>query len=1055
LNRTLRWLLPAALAIGALALLFYNTRQADVARHDRIVGEFRELRSRYDDIERDVLMADSGRLGHYDDLVSNLGRVKALGRGLRSSADGVYKAGHSEYDRLADALDMDLARLEVMIEDFKSENAELRNSLHYLPIVFDRLMAATTAHPVLTDLFLDLQHLLFSAAAGIENPDHENGLALVLSQLDTRSNDPAGIGADIATDIKLLLAHTRIVITNTRLVDGYIADLTALPIAARIDDLAASYDRVFAAAQPRAALFRVGLIAFAGTLLALLIWTLSRLETALAAQRHTLAQLEFQKFALDQHAIVSIADARGRITYANERFCAISQYSREELLGQDHRIVNSGQHPRGFFAEMWQTMARGQVWQGEVCNRRKDGDVYWVRSTIVPFLDEGGRPWQYISIRTDITALKAAEAALRESEAAQRRQAEELRLARDQAVEASRLKSEFLSTMSHEIRTPMNGVIGMTDLLRETSLDAEQRQFVDTIHDSAHALLTIINDILDFSKIEAIDFPPLAVVESSLELLAAKAHEKGLAVMTYIDPAIPPTLRGDPGRLRQILLNLTGNAIKFTSAGEVMIRALSLRHDDATHTVRFEVTDTGIGMDLAVQRRLFQPFTQADGSVTRRFGGTGLGLSICKRLVELMGGRIGVESEEGRGSTFWFEIDFPCEAGAGTAEAAPLQDTTVLLIGGTPGVSDAIHRYLDAWNARVERPRVGESISGDYGLAVIIADHDADLTALRDTVTAGRPELPCLLVAADDDQRQAALHTGYVAAVTQPLRRTVLRDSVLQVLGRMPRPAPEVPAPDAVSAPTRADGERRTLILLAEDNAVNQIVAVKHLDRLGYGVAVTSNGEEAVLASASLPCTLILMDCQMPVMDGFEATRAIRRREQTTGEHLPIVAMTANAMQGDRERCLEAGMDDHLSKPINPAQLQATIERWLQLTSDVAPATVATEAPAFDFSNLRDLFGGDENAVRQLLELFLATTGPLLDKLRHAQAGGDLKTVRAVAHQIAGSAANIGLDELRAAARNLERAAVDNDADSLSALIEEASSAFASTQSGIRAVLGA
>ncbi|MBU3735814.1 MAG: PAS domain S-box protein, partial [Methylobacterium sp.] len=505
-----------------------------------------------------------------------------------------------------------------------------------------------------------------------------------------------------------------------------------------------------------------------------------KLQESLDMQKKVTAEQEQQRFAIDQHAIVSITDAAGNITYANDRFCLISGYRREDLLGRNHRILKSGHHTHAFYQGIWTTIASGKVWQGEICNRARDGSVYWVSTTIVPFLDEHGKPWQYASIRTDITELKDAEVRIEQNrqflygitdamgegvyaidtgghvtfvnkeaerllgwsqaellgknifELTQRRgpdgklpqpgqppaqpsrfesqphhaenvmfstpsgehipvalvtaplysgeQAigsvgvfrdireqirhhEELEQARDKALEASRLKSEFLSTMSHEIRTPMNGVMGMTDLLLETPLDTQQREFARTILDSAHALMEIINDILDFSKIEAgkieienIEFRLLPVLEGSLELLSAKAREKQLLLLGQFDPAIAPSVIGDPGRLRQILINLVGNAIKFTPSGSVVLRAVAM-HDPPG--IRFEVRDTGIGMSEDVVARLFQPFTQADGSVTRKFGGTGLGLSICKRLVELMHGEIGVISTEGQGSTFWVEIPLP------------------------------------------------------------------------------------------------------------------------------------------------------------------------------------------------------------------------------------------------------------------------------------------------------------------------------------------------------------------------------------------------------------
>jgi two-component system sensor histidine kinase/response regulator len=349
------------------------------------------------------------------------------------------------------------------------------------------------------------------------------------------------------------------------------------------------------------------------------------------------AQQEFQniRHALDESAIVAITDRRGVITYVNDMFCAISQYSREELIGQTHRLIKSGEHPREFFETLWKTISSGRVWRGTIKNRAKDGSFYWMNATITPLMGPDGKPDRYVAIRSDITAQKKLEG--------------ELRLAKDQALEAARAKAEFLANMSHEIRTPLNGILGMTSLLEKTPLTAEQKQCAEVIRTSGDALLSLINDLLDFSKMESGKLD-LEDIPMSMEKLASDAiritlpaaQRKGLTVAYVPAPGTPAGARGDPTRIRQILLNLVGNAVKFTAQGSVTIKTGLVANGGR---VRFEVVDTGIGLSEPDRQKLFQPFTQVDGSITRRFGGTGLGLAICRKLVDRMGGSIGVDSD--------------------------------------------------------------------------------------------------------------------------------------------------------------------------------------------------------------------------------------------------------------------------------------------------------------------------------------------------------------------------------------------------------------------------
>lgn len=672
----------------------------------------------------------------------------------------------------------------------------------------------------------------------------------------------------------------------------------------------------------------------------------------------------------------------------------------------------------------------------------------------------------------DTTDIQAAHAELRRSAEHLRNSNCQLDKALQEAQEAARVKASFLATVSHELRTPMNGVIGMTDLLLDTEPSEEQRSYVETIRQCGEALLNLINDILEYGKIEAgklelecIDFNLRTTVEDVLGQFAERAQTKGLEITGLVHAAVPTGLRGDPGRLRQILTNFVGNAIKFTEQGDVTVQAFLEKDLVDAVVVRFEITDSGIGISSEAQARLFQPFTQADSSTSRKYGGTGLGLAISKQLTEQMGGSVGIVSRPGHGSTFWCTAHFAKQATCSLAimPSAELTGRRVLILDDNESNRIILHHLVTGWGMVADQAQDADSaialleqqaekgLSYDVAIVDMLMPGKDGLQFAKEMKAHPVGSLVRLVILTSLIQRghaELARQAGFVAYLTKPIRHDQLSNCLRTVLGlsgvvNEGTPAvATVPAPPLITQHTLADIESAPRILVAEDNLINQKLTIRILEKLGYQSDVVENGQEALAALAKGSYALVLMDCQMPVVDGFEATKLLRQREATAQEsaapdsytthHIPIVALTANAMRGDRERCLAAGMDDYLTKPVRKDDLKGVLERWIPLpvhpliasSSDAERRENGTDTEAlsviFDVAATLRNIGGDRALLDDLVELFLERYETMLERIRTALASKDQTAVEQAAHALKGTANNLSASEVVLSAGQLE-----------------------------------
>jgi two-component system, sensor histidine kinase and response regulator len=764
------------------------------------------------------------------------------------------------------------------------------------------------------------------------------------------------------------------------------------------------------------------------------------LRESLARYRHIIE---------NANEIIYRADDSGKFTYVNPAATRITGYDEDELIGRHYLELIDPDYREAaahFYRHQFATHERSTYFEFPMV--AKSGVRIWMGQNVLTVLDED-RVIGYEAIARDITTRKGIE--------------EELARTRDAALQSARAKSEFLANVSHEIRTPLNGVLGMTGLMLGTPLTPEQREYAEMIRSSGETLLSIVNDVLDLARVEAgkltietIDFHLDDLVEGVLEQFAARATAKRLKYRAHAGPEVTRLLRGDSHRIRQVLLNLVGNAVKFTSRGEVVLTVMQPLQTEAGVLLRFLVTDTGIGISAATQPRLFTPFTQADGSTTRQYGGSGLGLAVSKQLVEAMGGEIGVISVEGEGSTFWFELPLQRQAQEASAPERrwDLSSYRALLVDANEVERLTVERHLSETGIAIEEAHTaaeGIAAAAQRRFDVILFEmqlpDDDGLgfarAVRRDPALSGTR---LLLLTSFGRRRQdvAAFQTaGIDAFVMKPLRRTHLCDAVARLL-----------TVESVPAMTHVVEEEqprisRARVLVVEDNNVNQLVALGQLQRLGHECVIATGGRAALELIRTEPFDLVLMDCQMPDMDGYEATRHIRQMDGAAAR-VPVIAITAHALPGEREKCLAAGMNDYLAKPVSIEQLGAVIRLWASKTStshSIAPdmPMEGDETHVLDrerVSSFMAISRTQTGFLEGLVKTFRQDVPSRLDALRAAAASGDSQDLALAAHALKSSSGSVGAKRMYAAASALELAALGGRIEFASAAIEQLAAEF-------------
>lgn len=1159
-----KYFVAIILFISLAITLYQKAEGIDSAEHDKITRDNARLRTLDSLLRQSILETRYGIQPDFDSLVAHARQLNEVEIHYLDGLDERIKADLQPQVRLL--IEANEHRQE-NVERYKSHLAVLNNSARYYPALSKELKSQIHMYTDQSDELINkINNSLL--ALNVEARTSETSLEDLRQSLKELAAARVNVPEPLLESFDFLLIHGRLyerMYTETQNVIDKIMDDT---VSQKIEELIDRYLRVNAKEAAVAKRYQMALIILILLMAILVSYVLYRLSSMTSKLKQTVSSLDFQQYALNQHAIVSITDVKGNMTYVNDLFCDISHYSKEELLGQNHRILKADEHDKEFFKTMWRTISRGEVWHGEIKNYDKNGDSYWVASTIVPFMGENGKPFQYVSIRTDITDRKQAEDKVREERlfytsiteslaegvyvqdkngcctyanpkaesilgwsvtemlgknmgqlieyqdkngkliapneskifeslsdkaayhtdeevfwhkdgrmipiyasavpiydihnkfqggviafqdiTERKQQKEALDNALSSAEAANQSKSMFLANMSHEIRTPMNAIIGMSYLALQTNLDEKQKNYIEKVNHSAEALLELLNDILDFSKIEANkltiekrDFALDEVLAAVMDLVALPANKKGLELLLNVPQNVPLSLEGDALRLRQAIINFVSNAIKFTEHGEIIISVKVLKQSTNSVTLNFSVSDTGIGMTSEQKDKLFQAFTQADISTTRKYGGTGLGLAITSQLINLMGGTINVETELNKGSIFSFTLDFDLSEQASNAISSDIRGRRILIVDDNETCGEIIEKHALALGFTVKLVSSGlgalSCLQEDEPYDVVIMDWNMPefdgIDTLRELSSVELPFSPAVIMSTSYDvqelEAELVQHNLTASAIlTKPVSASELWNALHKVLGGKKTRQQAAKMDDSSSSITKLEGVH---VLLVEDNEFNQELALSLLEMHGMTADLVENGQEAIDKLAeNQNYDGILMDCQMPVMDGYIATQIIRERY---GDSMPIIAMTANVVKEDIEHAKSCGMNDYIAKPINVDAMLKTMATWFSgrssrpLISVIKPelsTTAVIHVEHIDVASGLATLANNTTLYQRLLKRFTDKFSGMAEQLSELLNEDNIDHAILLAHSLKGTAGNVGTTSLHTLAAEIEQALKSN-----------------------------
>ena len=1083
-------LLVTLCMLGAVTILFFQPQQEDSQVHYNRLSTIQGLKLWETTLNQEILRNQMGFVSHYGTLDLAMDRIDGLYFNLTNGPTAISGLGHPELHSIAQKYGKLVEEKKSLIESYKSQHTSLSKAEQNLPVVFSSLIDSLkkkraalkhidTAKQLLTDI------LLFA-----QNPNRQSELTALstLHQLQTWQPVPDELQANLKKSLTLAQTILRLKgPTNQAAMD--IVRMDTVNTLGLLTDVYSSFHRSSAAWTERTRLTLFLLCFLSMGYVGLITVRLSKSTDALGKANDSLeeritgrtAELQaanaslqkeisehersekalrdseerFRKIFLHSNDAIFVIDLhKERILQANSKAASLLGYSQEELLALPISTIHKNEIFE-FQAFIQSVIQNTFGWTDQLTCLTKQGKRLSAEISASSLKLQGNNC--IIALVRDVTERKH-----REDELA--RVANELELknheiaeARDEALTAVKAKSDFLAMMSHEIRTPMNGIIGMSALLLETDVTHDQRFFAETVRNSGESLLAILNDVLDFSKIEAgkidletIDFNLRSAVEETVELLSQQAQDKRLELTAFIFPDVPVALCGDPTRLRQVMLNLIGNAIKFTESGEVGIQVWRLDESPEHVVLRFQVADTGIGISDEAQQKLFHSFSQADTSTTRKYGGTGLGLAISKRLIELMNGEIGVESKTGQGSLFWFTVQLGKQSHplqSSSVRRPDLQGLRVCCVDDHATNRYLLSQYAEDWGMY---PSMASTASEALALLhtsvgrgkpydlVIIDMHmpGMDGLTLAKTIKSDpkleSARLVLLTSLGQRYDRAASREAGFSGSLTKPVRKDQLEVCLAHAMDRNLTDT-ETERQDPVTRHSMKDVEDQPSkkILVADDHEVNRQLAALILERLGYSIDVVSNGKEALENISRIPYKLVFMDCQMPTMDGFSATQHIRNLQEPA-RNIPIIALTANAMQGDRGKCLAAGMNDYVTKPFKAKELAAVVARWIEKSENQTEIQHEHQGSAMSWHEQKVGNRDKYPLQRAVVHQFVQDTSNCITALQHALESGQHSALLESANELKNLSLRMGLEGLTQLCQELEQLGVKGHVEEIS-----------------------